>query len=71
MDYISWAQEYESDAQIIREQIQILRQKLSSGKLSVDEKYSCEERIRRLNSYYHELRLTAKHLRERGEKYNA
>lgn len=70
INYIMWAEEYEHDAQRLLVRINDIKEKSSTG-IPPEEKYDLDERAGRLRNIYHELRLTAKHLRERGEKYNA
>lgn len=67
IDYIAWAKEYEDQADELMCRIEEL--KADTQKLSLDEKHELNERIIRLTDLYHDHRLAAKHLRERGDKY--
>lgn len=71
IDYLSWSQEYESQVLKIKKRIDELTRKRNEGALTLtcDELLEINKRIGVLRSILYELRITAKLLKERGEKY--
>lgn len=69
IDYITWAIEYEEQADKLMRNIEELKSLKETQHLSLDDIHELNERIIRLTNLYHDHRLAAKHLRERGDKY--
>lgn len=66
MDYITWAEEYERDAEKIQAAIE-RKKALKSKRLTADQKQQIDSQISSLRTVYREMLSIALLLRERGK----
>lgn len=69
MDYITWAEEYERDAEKIQAAIE-RKKALKRKRLTADQKQLINSQISSLKTVYHEMLSMAHLLRERGKNHD-